>query len=107
MKPNDLTLDERREQFLKRIREGKVRRLPTPVAVIPVSKRVADAVKENPESVRVAAKDARGISIVERPQHTSTLVSVMVDYVREVDANGRPVWDRPGAVHEYDLYTRL
>jgi hypothetical protein len=27
--------------------------------------------------------------------------------VTEVDPNGRPVWDRPGVVHEYNPLDRL
>ncbi len=37
-----------------------------------------------------------------KPQGNPHRVTVMVDWVREVDADGRPVWDRTGAVHEYN-----
>jgi hypothetical protein len=109
MKANEekLSLEERRKRFLKRIEAGDFRRLPVPVALVPVSQRVAEAVKANPESVRISAKGADGISIIERPQRNHVNVKVMVDYVREVDADGRPMWDRPGVVHEYDPLSAL
>ncbi len=81
--------------------------MPEPVAVLPVSARMAEAVKSNPESVRLTARGADGVTVIERPQRNSATVTVMVDYVSEVDAAGRPVWDHPGAVHEYDPYSRL
>jgi|SRR5262249_19385967 len=103
-----MSLEERRKQFLKRIEAGNFYRLPIPVAVVPVSDKIAKAVKANPESVRVSARGADGISIIERPHRNPQNVTVMVDYVREVDANGRPVWDRPGVVlSDYDPYSRL
>jgi hypothetical protein len=107
MKPNDeLSLEERRKRFLERIEAGNFRRLPTVVAVVPVSQRVAEAVKANPKSVRVSARGADGISIIERPRLNAN-VMVMIDHVQEVDANGRPVWYRPGVVSDYDPYSRL
>jgi hypothetical protein len=109
MKPNDnkLSLEERRKRFLKRIDAGDFRRMPAPVAVVPVSAKVAEAVKVNPESVRISARGPDGLSIIERPQRNHVNVTVMVDYVREVDADGKPVWDRPSVVHEYDPLSRL
>jgi hypothetical protein len=109
MKASDekLSLEERRKRFLKRIEAGDFRRLPAAVALVPVSPKVAEAVKANPESVRISAKGADGISIIERPQRNHVNVKVMVDYVREVDADGRPMWDRPGVVHEYDPLSAL
>jgi len=58
MKPNDdnLSLEERRRRFIERIEAGNFRRLPTVVAVVPVSQRVAEAVKANPESVLVGVE---------------------------------------------------
>src|SRR5262249_25851256 len=109
MKPNDenLSLEERRKRFIERIEAGNFRRLPMVVAVVPVSQRVAGGGKGNPENVRGSARGGDGISVIEKPRRNPQNVTVMVDYVREVDANGRPVWDRPGVVSDYDPYSRL
>jgi hypothetical protein len=37
----------------------------------------------------------------------STNVRVCVEQVIEVDADGRPVWPKAGAVHEYDPLERV
>jgi hypothetical protein len=110
MKPDDsLSLEERRRRFFDRIdneplRPAKPR--PTPVVTLPVSEKLAEAAKANPETVRVSARGSDGMSRIEGPRRNS-IVTVCVDYVREVDANGRPVWDDPRPVHEYDPYSRL
>jgi hypothetical protein len=77
-----------------------------PVLVIPVSEKVAAAAKANPESVRVSARSAEDVHVVEGPRRNE-VVHVRVDRVAEVDANGRPVWDQGGAVHEYDPLAAL
>jgi hypothetical protein len=42
-----------------------------------------------------------------RPQPNPQHVTVKVDDVREVDANGRPVWPKAGAIHEYNPLDRI
>jgi hypothetical protein len=110
MKPdNGLSLEERRKRFFERIDNEPLRPAPpkpTAVVTLPVSEKLAAAAKANPESVRVAARGSDGTSRIEGPRPNS-LVTVCVDYVREVDANGRPVWPQTGAVHEYDPFSRL
>lgn len=79
---------------------------PTPVLTLPVSDKIAEAVAANPESVRVSARGADGIAVVEGPRRNSTNVVVRVDLVREVDAEGRPIYDARGVEHEYDPLAR-
>ena len=73
--------------------------------VVPISERVAQAVKANPESLRISARDGDGVTVFEKPQLNYARVTVMVEHVQEVDANGRPVW--PSVVSEYDPISRL
>jgi hypothetical protein len=81
---------------------------PVPVVSVPVSEKIADAVKTNPGSVRVTARDADGVSRFEGPLRNPQHVTVRVDLVQEVDANGRPVYhDRGGVVSEYNPIDRL
>jgi hypothetical protein len=82
---------------------------PKPVAVVtvPLSDKHAAVVVGNPESVRVSARRDDGMSVLMKPQGNPHHVTVRVDWVREVDANGRPVWDRFGAVHEYNTLDAL
>jgi len=110
MKPDEeLSLEERHKRFFERIDNEPLRPAPpkpTPVVTLPVSEKLAEAAKANPESVRVAARGSHGIAIVEGPRRNS-IVTVCVDYVREVDANGRPVLPQAGVGHEYDPYSKL
>jgi len=109
MKPDEgLSLEERRKRFFERIDNEPLRPAkpkPVPAMTIRVSERLAKAAKANPETVRVAARDTDGVSVFERP--ISMLVTPLVDCVREVDANGRPVLPQAGVVHEYDPYSKL
>jgi hypothetical protein len=106
MKPNDekLSLEERRKRFYARLESGYYSRPAkpkVPIVAVPVTAKVAEAVRANPESVRVSARSADGTSVFGGPQHNAASVRVMVEYVREVDADGRPVWDQP-VVSDYD-----
>ena len=99
---------EKRKAFDERIASGyyvkrllETARVATPVVTLPVSERLAEAIKENPGSVRVSARAADGLHRVEGAR-ANPRVGVRVDLVREVDEEGRPVWDRGGAVHEYN-----
>lgn len=83
---------------------------PAPVAVVsvPVSAEDAAVIAANPESVRVSARRDDGVSVLMRPQRNPQNVTVRTDLVREVDANGRPIWDKPGGVvSDYDIYATL
>jgi hypothetical protein len=42
------------------------------------------------------------VSVLMKPQGNQHHVTVRVDLVREVDHNGRPIWERCGLVHEYN-----
>jgi hypothetical protein len=105
----NLPPEEKRRLFYERIESGYYNRkpqpLPIPVAVVPVSEKIAEAIAANPQSVRVSARGTDGIAIVEGPRRDNANVRVMIEYVREVDADGRPVWD--GAVSDYDPLSRL
>jgi hypothetical protein len=71
------------------------------VATVPISDLVAEALKANPESVRIAARTESGVQLVEGPKANDSRVTVRVDYVKGVDAAGRPVWPEAGVVHDY------
>jgi hypothetical protein len=105
----NLPPEEKRRLFYERLESGYYNRKPqpvaVPVAVVPVSEKIAEAVKANPQSVRISARGTDDIAIVEGPRRDSTTVRVMVEYVREVDADGRPVWD--SVVSDYDPLSRL
>ena len=79
----------------------------TAVLTVPVSDKIAELVKANPDGVRVSVRRADGVTEFERPQRNSTNVTAMVDWVREVDADGRPVWPQAGAVSDYDPHSKL
>jgi hypothetical protein len=76
---------------------------PKPVNVVVVPLRAEDAAvaKANPESVRVSARREDGATQMMKPLAAGH-VRVLVEQVREVDAEGRPVWPKSGAVHEYN-----
>jgi hypothetical protein len=112
MKPNDenLTLEERRKRFFEKLDRGEftVPAKPrVPVVSVPVAPRVAQAAKANPESVRVIAREEDGVSVFSGPQGNPLNVKVMVEYVREVDADGRPVWPSAEVETDYDPMSRL
>lgn len=94
------------EEFLsKPIPKAK----PKPVAVVsvPVSDTDAAVIAANPESVRVWARRDDGVSVLIKPQHNPQHVTVRTDWVNQVDANGRPIWDRGGAVSDYEIHATL
>jgi hypothetical protein len=64
---------------------------PVKVVTIPLADADAAVVKANPDSVRVNARRDDGVSVLMRPYDNPRRVTVMVDSVREVDANARPV----------------
>ncbi len=76
------------------------------VLTIPVSPDFAQKAAANPEDVRVFVR-ANGVTAVERPKANPLHVKVLVNSVQEVDANGRPVWPKAGAEHEYNPLDRL
>lgn len=80
---------------------------PVPVVAVPVSDTIAEAVKANPGSVRIAARDTRGVSRVEGPCCNPQHVTVRVDWVSEVDAQGRPIYAERRVVSEYNPLDRL
>lgn len=82
---------------------------PKPVAVVtvPVSDNDAAVIAANPESVRVSARRKDGVSVLIRPKGNRQHVTVRTDWVSEVDAHGRPVWERGGVVSDYDPLTAL
>ena len=77
---------------------------PKPIAVVsvPVSDKDAAVIAANPASVRVSARREDGVSVLVKPQRNPQHVTVRTDWVSEVDADGRPIWDRPGVVSDYN-----
>jgi hypothetical protein len=96
---------------------------PKPAVLVQTSERMAAAIKTNPESLRVSAKDNAGVTIIERPWHKrpDRLPSDKRQYntveVIAVDGNGRPLraqtkdaglvqyedgYQRSGVKHEYN-----
>lgn len=82
---------------------------PKPVAVVtvPVSNEHAAVIAENPESVRVHARRKDGVSVIANPIRNPNQVTVRVDLVRELDEDGRPVWDEVGVVSDYHPWIGL
>jgi len=80
---------------------------PTPVLTVPVTPQFAEKVAAEPESVRVFVRGADGTTAVERPRHNPHNVTVRIDLVTDVDAQGRPIYDRGRVIHEYDPLSRL
>jgi hypothetical protein len=96
---------------------------PKPAVLAGVSSKMAEAIKTNPESLRVSAKDAQGVVVIERPWHKrpDRLPSDKRKYnqveVIEVDGDGRPLkamtkdgglvryeggYQQSGVKHEYN-----
>jgi hypothetical protein len=82
-------------------------KLAVPVVTVPVSNGFAEKVAANPDEVRVSVREPNGVTTIERPQGNPNHVAVRVDLVREVDADGRPIWEKAGAVHEYNPLNSL
>jgi hypothetical protein len=104
-----LSREERLQRFYSEVEawaRGKNKRKPTPTITLPVSEKLAAAAKVNPESVRISARDDDGMRVVGGPLLSSN-VRVCVEQVIEVDADGRPIWPKAGAVHEYNPLDRL
>lgn len=110
MKPSEnLTPEQVVKRFQERMASGyyirealKPKPTPVPVLSVPVSEKVAEAAQANPESVRVSARDAGDIHVVEGPRRNTNNVTVRVDRVFEVDAAGRPVWPENRVVSDYN-----
>lgn len=104
-----MTREELQRKFEERLRQPIPRAKPKPTSVVtvPVSDGFATKAAANPEGVRVFVRADDGTTAVERPQPNPHNVTVRVDMVREVDADGRPIWDRGGVVHEYNPLERL
>jgi hypothetical protein len=92
------------EQIEELIRRGPppIKPTPTRVLTVPISERAAAAVKANPEDVRIVAKASDGTTILERPAPNPHHVTVRVDSVREVDADGRPIYPEQRVVSDYN-----
>jgi hypothetical protein len=104
-------------------RRPKPRPKPQPAVLVQTSERMAAAVKANPESLRLSAKDVGGVTVIEKPWHErrDRLPSDKRQYntveVIAVDDNGRPLraqtkdgglvhyeggYQQSGARHEYN-----
>jgi hypothetical protein len=74
------------------------------VLTLPVTE---DFTRVDPESVRVHGQRDDGVVVVVRPPVNPLHVTVRVDWIREVDSDGRPIWPQGGAQHEYDPLAAL
>jgi hypothetical protein len=106
MKPDETNVpyEELKRRFLEKVDSGVFTRPAkpkVPVVTIPVSEKVAKAVRANAESLRISARGEDGISVIEGARR-NPIVTVRVDQVAEVDAQGRPVWGAARVVHEYN-----
>jgi hypothetical protein len=86
-------LEDPKEVFLARMAEKRRARMAReaaaaeaakPKAIVTVSEKMAQAIKVNPESLRVSAKGADNTTVVDRPRRTEMLEVVAVD------GQGRP-----------------
>jgi hypothetical protein len=100
------TVEQVRREAIERLKQKRAARLAAkPVLTAPVSKRVAEAVKANPESVVIHAKTSEGVMVFDRPAQLGPgFVTVRVDLVSRVDAEGRPIYDR-GVVSDYNPFS--
>jgi len=80
---------------------------PVAVVTVPVSNKDAEVIAANPESVRVSARRVDGVTILAKPQRNEQCVTVRTDLVREIDEDGRPVWDEVGVVSDYHPWSGL
>jgi hypothetical protein len=78
----DLSLEERKRRFFERLDNGYYFRPSVAVLSLPVTEQLAEAVTANPESVRVSARRADGVSVVGGPRGNPNHVSVRVDLVK-------------------------
>jgi hypothetical protein len=95
MKPkeHEPTYEELHKQFLERLYSDYYLRSPDSVVLIPVSPRVAAAVRANPDSVRLSVRTVEGIHLLEGPKLGNRAgIGVKVAEAKEVDKNGLPVW---------------
>ena len=76
------------------------------VVTVPVSNEHAQVIAGNPESVRVSARRADGVTVIAKPQRND-IVTVRYDLVHEIDEHGRPVWDEGGVVSDYHPWSGL
>jgi hypothetical protein len=100
---------ELQRKFEERLRQPipKAKPKPTPVVTVPVTEQFASKAAADPGSVRLFVRSDDGTTAVERPRRNPHNVTVRVDWVREVDAGGRPIYDRPSVVSDYDPLSRL
>jgi hypothetical protein len=96
MSDRKLSREERKRQIMEEL--WPTRPPPQSVLAAPISDRMAAAVRTNPESVKVVAKEETGATLIEG----NVTVRVRTDLVWEVDGEGRPVWPKAGVVHEYN-----
>lgn len=83
--------EETDEEFLARLAATRAKRAaeraaakPKPAIVAVVSEKMAEAVRANPESVRLSARAADDTVVVDRPRRTEAIEVI------EVDREGRP-----------------
>jgi hypothetical protein len=71
---------------------------PVWVLVVPVSDEFAEKVRASPaEAVRVSVRGEDGVTTIYRPMGNPLRVKLGVVPVSEVDAEGRPVWEKEKA----------
>jgi hypothetical protein len=95
MKPreHEPTYEELHKQFIERLYSDYYLRSPDSVVLIPVSPRVAAAVRANPVSVRVSVRTVEGVHLLEAPKLRNRAgIEVRVGEAKEVDQDGFPVW---------------
>ena len=111
MTTKQMTREERERRFRERLANYSLpdaKPKPVEVVTVPVAPAVAEVVAANPESVRVSARRADGVTMFEKPQVNPNQVTVRIDLVRETDEFGRPVWDDgPSVVSDYHPWSGL
>jgi hypothetical protein len=86
------TYEELKQQFFKKLYSDYYFRPPDAVVLIPVSGKIAEAVRMNPESVRIGVRGVDGVQIVEGPRRNPAGVAVKVGETKECDGDGFPIW---------------
>jgi hypothetical protein len=86
------------EEVQKRRAERNAKPKPVWVLVVPVSDEFAEKVRASPaEAVRVSVRGDDGVTTMYRPKPNSLRAKLGVVQVREVDEEGRPVWEKEKA----------
>jgi hypothetical protein len=91
----DFTPLERWRQGNERVRNGPLKPLKRPVAVMLISDEMAEAIAAYPDNVRVCVRLPDGVLKWEKPNRKWFNVGAMIDHIYKIGKSGLPIWARP------------